>query len=88
MMQRTLARVLPERALSASSPSRCCVLPKIHLTHSPPMCRFEPTCSVYGCAVLAKHGVNRQLALHARLSAVSVLLCWDPVPEMENHFQR
>ena len=49
----------------------------------PPMCRFEPTCSVYTMQAVEKHGVVRGLWLGARRLA----RChpfnpggWDPVP--------
>ncbi len=49
----------------------------------PPMCRFEPTCSVYAMHAVEKYGVVRGLWLGARRLA----RChpfnpggWDPVP--------
>ena len=49
----------------------------------PPMCRFEPTCSVYTMQAVEKHGAARGLWLGMRRLA----RChpfnpggWDPVP--------
>jgi len=49
----------------------------------PPMCRFEPTCSVYAMQAIEKHGVIRGVWLGVRRLA----RChpfnpggWDPVP--------
>jgi hypothetical protein len=49
----------------------------------PPMCRFEPTCSVYTMQAVEKYGVLRGVWLGAR----RLLRChpfnpggWDPVP--------
>jgi len=49
----------------------------------PPMCRFEPTCSVYMMQAVEKHGVLRGVWLGVRRLA----RChpfnpggWDPVP--------
>ena len=49
----------------------------------PPMCRFEPTCSVYTMQAVEKHGVIRGVWLGMRRLA----RChpfnpggWDPVP--------
>ncbi|MBV8517793.1 MAG: membrane protein insertion efficiency factor YidD [Acidobacteria bacterium] len=49
----------------------------------PPMCRFEPTCSVYTMQAVEKYGVGRGVWLGARRLA----RChpfnpggWDPVP--------
>jgi uncharacterized protein len=49
----------------------------------PPMCRFEPTCSVYAMQAVEKHGVLRGFWLAVRRLA----RChpfnpggWDPVP--------
>jgi putative membrane protein insertion efficiency factor len=49
----------------------------------PPLCRFEPTCSVYAMDAVSKYGVLRGLWLAAR----RLLRChpfnpggWDPVP--------
>ncbi len=49
----------------------------------PPMCRFEPTCSVYTMQAVEKYGVIRGVWLGAR----RLLRChpfnpggWDPVP--------
>jgi putative membrane protein insertion efficiency factor len=49
----------------------------------PPMCRFEPTCSVYAMQAIEKHGVFRGVWLGVRRLA----RChpfnpggWDPVP--------
>lgn len=49
----------------------------------PPMCRFEPTCSVYTMQAVEKYGVIRGTWLGAR----RLLRChpfnpggWDPVP--------
>jgi putative membrane protein insertion efficiency factor len=49
----------------------------------PPMCRFEPTCSVYMMQAVEKHGVPRGVWLGVRRLA----RChpfnpggWDPVP--------
>ena len=49
----------------------------------PPMCRFEPTCSVYTMQAVEKHGVVRGVWLGMRRLA----RChpfnpggWDPVP--------
>ena len=49
----------------------------------PPMCRFEPTCSVYAMDAINKHGVARGSWLAFR----RLLRCqplhpggWDPVP--------
>lgn len=49
----------------------------------PPMCRFEPTCSVYAMDAINKHGVGRGSWLALR----RLLRCqpfhpggWDPVP--------
>jgi putative membrane protein insertion efficiency factor len=49
----------------------------------PPMCRFEPTCSIYMMQAIEKHGLIRGLWLGAR----RLLRChpfnpggWDPVP--------
>jgi hypothetical protein len=49
----------------------------------PPMCRFEPTCSVYAMQAIEKYGIMRGTWLGAR----RLLRChplnpggWDPVP--------
>jgi hypothetical protein len=49
----------------------------------PPMCRFEPTCSVYAMQAIEKYGIMRGVWLGAR----RLLRChplnpggWDPVP--------
>jgi hypothetical protein len=49
----------------------------------PPMCRFEPTCSIYTMQAVEKYGVTRGVWLGARRLA----RChpfnpggWDPVP--------
>ena len=49
----------------------------------PPMCRFEPTCSVYTMQAIEKHGALRGTVMGAR----RLLRChpfnpggWDPVP--------
>ena len=49
----------------------------------PPMCRFEPTCSVYTMQAVEKYGIARGVCLGAR----RLLRChpfnpggWDPVP--------
>jgi putative membrane protein insertion efficiency factor len=49
----------------------------------PPMCRFDPTCSVYAAQAVEKHGVMRGFWLAVR----RVSRChafnpggWDPVP--------
>ncbi len=49
----------------------------------PPMCRFEPTCSVYAMQAIEKYGIIRGAWLGAR----RLLRChplnpggWDPVP--------
>jgi len=49
----------------------------------PPMCRFEPTCSVYMMQAIEKHGTARGLWLGLRrLSHCHPLNPggWDPVP--------
>ena len=49
----------------------------------PPMCRFEPTCSIYMTQAIEKHGFGRGLWLGLR----RLFRChpfnpggWDPVP--------
>jgi putative membrane protein insertion efficiency factor len=49
----------------------------------PPMCRFEPTCSIYMMQAIEKHGFGRGLWLGLR----RLFRChpfnpggWDPVP--------
>ena len=49
----------------------------------PPMCRFEPTCSVYTMQAIEKHGALRGAGMGVR----RLLRChpfnpggWDPVP--------
>ena len=49
----------------------------------PPMCRFEPTCSVYAMEAIKRYGVIRG----SWLSLLRLLRChplnpggWDPVP--------
>lgn len=49
----------------------------------PPMCRFEPTCSVYAMEAVSKYGVLRG----SWLALLRLLRChplnpggWDPVP--------
>ncbi len=49
----------------------------------PPMCRFEPTCSVYAMQAIEKYGIMRGVWLGMR----RLLRChplnpggWDPVP--------
>ena len=49
----------------------------------PPMCRFEPTCSVYMMQAIEKHGLVRGLRLGVRrLSHCHPFNPggWDPVP--------
>jgi uncharacterized protein len=49
----------------------------------PPMCRFEPTCSMYMMQAIEKHGVLRGAWLGVRrLSRCHVFNPggWDPVP--------
>lgn len=49
----------------------------------PPMCRFEPTCSIYMMQAIEKHGTARGLWLGLRrLSHCHPLHPggWDPVP--------
>jgi hypothetical protein len=49
----------------------------------PPMCRFEPTCSIYMMQAIEKHGFTRGVWLGIRrLSRCHVFNPggWDPVP--------
>ncbi len=49
----------------------------------PPMCRFEPTCSVYAMQAIQKYGVIRGAWMGARRLARCHPLNpggWDPVP--------
>ncbi|PYL83759.1 MAG: membrane protein insertion efficiency factor YidD, partial [Verrucomicrobia bacterium] len=49
----------------------------------PPMCRFEPTCSMYMTQAIEKYGVGRGVWLGVRrLSRCHVFNPggWDPVP--------
>ena len=49
----------------------------------PPMCRFEPTCSVYAAQAIEKYGVTRGCWLGLRRLVRCHALNpggWDPVP--------